>query len=457
MRFLHRAWPLLFIAGCDFPKESACTRSSECRDDRVCVRGACLETSGDAGPVETVRVCEEHLPVADGCLGCAAQACCAEIAACRADADCAPVLDCLGGCDVRSDALCREACFGLAPPTAGHPVGALWQCAANACSDECGGCGALGLGTSATCVECAVGSPLLCDAAAKCMSSGACVDPIACLYTCADPKACRTRCGSPLDPLNPETVVLGAAAAACSSACGFGHDFSCVGAYDWGGPSRAVVRTAIRVRWLTRDGRARLEGAEVRMCNARDRTCDRPIETLVTDRGGEVVFEAGAETAGTDVYFEVRYSEGELDVVPLMIFFAPPPLVIEESWSLAMVTRPEWEALAGSVERGWSPEDSLVTALPLDCTLSLAPGIQMTLDPPNADPVYVEGASFNLAATATDERAISMFTGTLVPAGQPDATYRVKASRDGVELGARQFMVRPGWMTTTFLAPAERR
>ncbi len=446
---------VIVALGCEFPEPLPCAGSSECRSGRVCASGRCeLEGSGPDRPVETSLVCGEHLPAADACLQCAAGECCDAVAACRANPGCAPVLDCFAGCDMERDGTCRARCLGQASPSSDPGlITSLWTCASERCSGECGGCGAWGLGTTTECLACVQDSAPACEAATECTEDPACGEPLGCILTCPDPKSCRSRCGGPVDYAATTARFL-AAAGTCVGACAPTSNYACVGDFIWGGPTRDTVVTRVRSRWLVRAGRDVIEGAEVRMCELNDRACARPLATLVTDAAGWVEFETTASGSGDSVYFEVR-APG--DALPQLAFFGPPRLIIDEQWSLGVVTAADLLLLAAQVGLTLDPGQAHVAVTALDCKLNFGVGVRVSMSPSGPDPVYVVDDIPRPDATGTGRNGVAFLAGLDVPDGAEAAQYLAEiADEDGRVLGAKPFFARPGWVSHVFVMPAER-
>jgi hypothetical protein len=186
------------------------------------------------------------------CASCVQASCCTESTTCAADPACAPYESCLGKCN--GDPSCRSHCTIDNPGVTSSDISALSACLASNCETPCGlECGAIAPYVSspdaaASCQTCVAKTPSNCASAKACGASAACDSYIRCYLACFTPD-CRQACASSnaegatlfaslqQDPNGPLTYFGGA----CSTPCGAGTDWACVGHVIWPSPKSPTV------------------------------------------------------------------------------------------------------------------------------------------------------------------------------------------------------------------------
>jgi hypothetical protein len=189
---------------------------------------------GDSPPqVSDPTVC--GLPLGtSGCGACVEASCCAESSACATDPVCAAYEGCLGGCD--GDPRCRSQCSVDHPGGTGSDVSALSACLASHCNAACGlGCGGLAIITSpdtaTACQDCFGANA--CTSEQACTSSADGDAYVRCLVACATPD-CRQTCATThTSGVTLCSPMIRAFSGTCSTPCGFGRFWGCVGSVSW--------------------------------------------------------------------------------------------------------------------------------------------------------------------------------------------------------------------------------
>jgi len=185
---------------------------------------------------------------APSCDTCSRANCCNQSTACAADTMfCAPYETCLGACN--GDPACRSQCTidHPVPATNSAPVSALSACLAAHCEKECGlGCGAFAgyfsePDAAAACQSCIQQNA--CQHARACGSSAQCDAFWRCFLACPT-LDCKQACVAAEDAgLTAFRPLFQDFSGTCSTACGFGSYWACVGHIGYPVASKMVTWT----------------------------------------------------------------------------------------------------------------------------------------------------------------------------------------------------------------------
>jgi hypothetical protein len=295
-----------------------------------------------------------------------------------------------------------------------------------------------------------------------CLEDDACTAQLRCTGECSDPgclEECRGTVGgdtrSPFGTSPFHWELSRCAFFSCPLACQSGHNWECVGAYQWPQAEESRVESYVRFGtgeypWdVAASGiRDSLAGARVKVCyNTLD--CGDAAVSLDAAQGAALTLSTRGGAGLFEGYFELRSGQPSLFTVPQRIYTLPR--------SFGGDFEPFYFPGLALLDGGISPAADLATivAVKLDCTgwPSSAP----------AQAVASRSAGEELLAEAPQEgrSAVAVFLnvpldGSSSPLGEtPRATWTVRLVGEGEsEPWSRQAIeVSPGWATTVPLLP----
>jgi hypothetical protein len=176
------------------PPASECTSDNDCKGDRVCSDGACVAppsptgkggSDGTAGQGGDCAV-QCGIGCGDSCTDCMNKSCCSETYACANDDVCVDLWNCVSAC---KDQACANAC-GTKYPSVVSKYNAMASCGADSCKAPCS--------PTTECVQ----SGDACGGDTPCCFDSLCVDypgqGPACGYICTSGSQCNSGCCAPL-------------------------------------------------------------------------------------------------------------------------------------------------------------------------------------------------------------------------------------------------------------------
>lgn len=447
------------LGGCDFPAAQECTRSAECRDDRVCSFGRCVpprSPDGGAALATAIR-CGQHVVEADTCLACVADACCDEMARCRADERCAAYLGCVAGCDAGADPRCRTRCLeGYVVSDPEHPTARLLHCAESECPAACGGCGS-GVIAAAACGACVEASESVCEDVSVCLDDPDCAVRLNCAVGCADPRECVEVCYQFARDQGGDAFFTAAnnVIEACSGPCEFGARMECTGDFSWGGAAAETVHLIAIVGRQLLPNQPVVPGVRVRVCAATDPLCAQPLAEDVSGPDGRADLQVPTgHPAGVAYYVEAVHPEGL--TLPTIYYPVAPRLLVDLRFDVAVVGEAEATLLEGLLRQQRDPAAAQLLLRVFDCRVTPAPGVSMALDV-GGEPFYLDGAIPSTAIGRTSMTGVGGFPNVPVPGGEfAGVEARLTLADEGRLYATRGLLLRPGWVTIAFIAPNER-
>jgi hypothetical protein len=189
-----------------------------------------------------------------------------------------------------------------------------------------------------------------------------------------------------------------------------------------------------------------LDGARLRACFRADVSCDNPLsEGLIN--GSEARAQVTAYE-GFNGYLEIT-ADGML---PFLVFFKPwsAALLAElETVPLRMLPEAALLALGNAANVPLDPAAGLVTIITRDCTGAPAGGVRLELDRGAIPYAFFDDLPV-IDRDSTGAQGLAGFVNV------PPGVVVVAGYRDGASepLGVESMLVRPGWVSTSFLLPA---
>ncbi len=377
------------------------------------------------------------------CAACASKSCCAASMACAANDACAAYEGCLGACN--GDAECRSQCNVDHPAGDGTEVVALSTCLASHCETACGlTCGGIAdlvspPSAARACEQCLTTST--CGRAEACASSATCIGYLRANSAFAtvdstevyEANLCASDAAAGLSvDIDGVVYVCGSHATFdtdasvaqtagyfwhdCSSACGAGSDWTCVGHVNWPPPKAPTCTITYRLTdYLTS---APVGGALLQVCLPNDASCQHPLVHGMTDDNGTLSLPVPnpPSLASLGLNGFTRITAPGLLTSDVWWGF---PLV-EESLPLSatqVVTQAENTELLAQSQVTQRDGLGQLGVWVLDCLNSPAPGVTVTL---NGDASTKGLSTKGAVTTTTDETGLIFFVN--VPPGEVTIT-----------------------------------
>lgn len=189
-----------------------------------------------------------------------------------------------------------------------------------------------------------------------------------------------------------------------------------------------------------------LDGARVRACFRPDVSCDAPLsETVVNGSAGPgqvVAYE------GFNGYLEITAA----GMLPYLVFFGPwsRALLAElESVPLRVLPEATLQALGSTANVPLDPAAGVVAIATLDCAGASAGGVRLELDRGAIPYAFVDDLPV-INRDSTGSQGLAGFVNV------PPGIVVVTGYRDGASepVGVESMLVRPGWVSSSFLLPA---
>lgn len=194
--------------------------------------------------------CGGFVYASSSCEACSQQSCCDESDQCQQAGPCGTLYDCLSTC-AATDAACRLACTAKTPVQDSATAAALETCRAAHCSEACTSCGTLADWRSAACTTCVAST--CCAEASACAGDEACAALSRCYRACTYPSCpedCDARAGAASTSAKA-TALAACLSGTCADACGYGTQWSCVGAFHWPAKMEGTVPYTVHATAFT--------------------------------------------------------------------------------------------------------------------------------------------------------------------------------------------------------------
>lgn len=141
---------LLVMGGwaCTGETSGGCTKDTDCKGNRVCSSGQCVDkgSGGGGGSTDPGGGGSGGAATCDGqgdcqaCFDCAAESNCSDtIVACANSVDCSGLLDCVSAC-AADDQSCQGDCYNSYPQSASDMLADAEVCLECECPIDCGTC-----------------------------------------------------------------------------------------------------------------------------------------------------------------------------------------------------------------------------------------------------------------------------------------------------------------------------
>lgn len=189
-----------------------------------------------------------------------------------------------------------------------------------------------------------------------------------------------------------------------------------------------------------------IDGARVRACFRADVSCANPLsDTLVNASDGPAQVTAFEGFSG---YLEITAA----GMLPYLVFFKPwsAALLAElEAQPLRLLPEAALQALGSTANVPLDPAAGVVAVATLDCAGANAGGVRLELDRGAIPYAFVDDLPV-INRDSTSSQGLAGFVN--VPPGIVVVTgYRSGASEP---VGVESMLVRPGWVSSSFLLPA---
>lgn len=236
------------------------------------------------------------------------------------------------------------------------------------------------------------------------------------------------------------------------SDAGTGPNWSCLGKVAWPSPTKPQV--VVTMQFLDLVAKVPVTAITAHPCAKMDVTCANPLGPKVSpDEKGIATLTL---TASFDGYVEVlgtatSEDAGAPSIVPMNVFFNPPPVADSHFGAVPTFTRQGLTALASVHQNTIDPTLGFLFSGALDCNMKPAAGVSWEPDR-TADATrrfyYVDGLPSE-AAVATDPSGYGGFIN--MPSGTIRLFFKLQAT--GMRVGETSVFVRAGYLTTGFLVP----
>jgi hypothetical protein len=275
---------------------------------------------------------------------------------------------------------------------------------------------------------------------------------------CSNDEDCANRGGLMAQAVCRDQVCVeahaggGGGGANTSTDAGTGPDFRCVGKVTW--PLPVEPQIVVTMQFIDLVAKLPLTQINVHACAKMDVTCANPLGPSVSP--DEKGIAAVNVPASFDGYVEVLGVDAAADagapaLVPMNVFFNPPPVENSHFGVVPCFTRPALAALASVHGNTIDPSLGFLFSGALDCAGKPAAGVSWEPDRVAESTrrfYYVDGLPSEVAV-ATDPSGY----GGLI--NMPTGTVRLfaKLQATGVRIGETSVFVRAGYITTGFLVP----
>jgi hypothetical protein len=189
-----------------------------------------------------------------------------------------------------------------------------------------------------------------------------------------------------------------------------------------------------------------LTAARVRACFRADVSCGSPLSEAVVEGSTSRVQVAAYE--GFNGYLEITAA----GMLPYLVFFGPwSPALLAELDPVPLRVLPEQalQALGSTANLPLDPGAGVVAVATLDCAGASAGGVRLELDRGAVPYAFVDDLPV-INRDSTSSQGLAGFVNV------PPGIVVVTGYRDGVSepVGVESMLVRPGWVSSSFLLPA---
>jgi hypothetical protein len=389
--------------------------------------------------------------VLDACDTCMqVDACSAESAQCAHDATCAPRASCMRACP--PGALdCIEACSSSSTPTATDVIASYEDCRTSKCFDACGvTCGDVPAlvddDHASSCATCVAAS--CCTEASACGAIADCWSLVECVNantTIDRQRSCRyVQYPNGTKPFEDFETCL---RSACSDACAFGSDWSCVGHVLE--PATTAVSVSIISAAVDAESFAGLHAIHWRLCGAYDPDCATPYDQGTTP-DGQITSSKGITLSGSfGGYLELDDPSG--GYLP-SITHADPGITADSTPLLSfMVSRGAAATFAGLLGVTLDTSRGIALVFAYDCAGRPATGVTFTsptLDA-SARVFYFDGKLPSKTATQTDATGLAVIVNAAV------GSHEITMSRSTTTLGHVSALFRAQTVSNIIVVPTK--
>jgi hypothetical protein len=224
-----------------------------------------------------------------------------------------------------------------------------------------------------------------------------------------------------------------------------GADWSCLGtAVDRaplpGTPGAAVTYS---LRLIDMGSGAPFTDANVRVCGLTDVMCSDPLGTqMKPDADGWISVPLTANFTG---YLEILSQQA----VPYIFLLPDAGIRTVRDFPLFIVGLDDFAALLSAMHLPFDPAVGAIAVRVFDCQGAPAPGVQFQTNS-GGTPFYFESGLPNTARDQTDPDGLGGYIGSL-----PGVTVFESELVDGTLTSQKSMIIRPGWLTTTFMRPPQ--
>lgn len=401
--------------------------------------------AGDAGAAAS---CGLDLAAGD-CQSCIDTQCCTEARSCSGTPACRALEECYSPCG--GDAQCIGACQAQNPSGPVPESSAIEACIATRCSSACSmSCGLRSSpergDTGETCDQCIASKA--CAQAKACGESATCRSILACNASCAT-LDCAAACPSIDDAGAAEFAALSNSLTPCTSECGGGHNWQCVGHVTWPRPAAAINTVSLTVGDPITSNP--IVGAQAKLCTKLYPDCSQSLGQATSDANGyfSFTYTTDVHVGGLDGFVEVTGP----NLVPTLFYWNFPLSVTSASLGEVKLLSQAEEQVLFTTE-GITPlagHGHFGVAI-FDCLHEAADDVQIRISRTDANTVILyggNGAGLSADAGKTDATGIAFAAN--VPAGNVD--MYVTSMTTGQYVAHVNFDVRDGWVNQVFVLP----
>ncbi|HEY2513008.1 MAG TPA: hypothetical protein VGI39_19205 [Polyangiaceae bacterium] len=400
---------------------------------------------GDAG---TAAACGLSLGAGD-CQSCIDTQCCAEANACSGTPVCKSIEECYAPCG--NDGACIGACQAQNPSGPLPESSSIEACISTKCGAACGlSCGLRPSSqrgdTGEACDQCIASKA--CAQATTCGESASCRNIMACNSGCAT-LDCAAACESLDDAGAAEFIDLANSLAPCTTPCGSGHNWQCVGHVTWPRPASGTNNVSFLIADPINSNP--IAGAQGTLCTKLYPDCSSNLGQATSDANGMISFTYTTDThlGGLDGFFEVTAPNH----VPTLFYWNFPLSEHDASLSELKFPSQDEEATLFAAEHitplaGYGHFGVAV----FDCLHEAASDVQIRLSPSDPNTIILyggNGTGLSADAGKTDPTGIAFAAN--VPAGNVD--MYVTSMTTGQLVAHVNFAVKDGWVNQLFVVP----
>lgn len=224
-----------------------------------------------------------------------------------------------------------------------------------------------------------------------------------------------------------------------------GADWSCLGLPIERAPAPGTLGASVvySLRLVDMATGEPFTTSTARVCGLTDIGCDNPVMAQMRpDVDGWINVPLSSNFAG---YLEIE-SEG---AVPYIFLLPDDGIRTMRDFPLVMIGLENFGALLSALRIQYDPTLGAIAVRSFDCQGAPAPGVVLQSNS-GGTPFYFENGLPNTARQQTDPDGLGGFIGSI-----PGVTLFETELVDGTITSTKSMIVRPGWMTTSFMRPAQ--